>query len=525
MPLASPMYKWKAQIDFSFQVGFPNSMYTLLVSSCFSYLIALATYRLFFHPLHKYPGSIFAALTDWYEAYHNIVKCGGLVAEIDRLHKIHGPVIRIGPNKLHFNDRRAYHDIYTYGSTLFKDRNYYHGILAHCPEGTITTCDPQEAKRRRGLLGPLFSRQALLELEYTIQKKVDQLVNLLEECYSSPDSSTMLSSAYRSLTTDVITEYCFADSTNTLADPKFAHPVVQSVRDLIDRVWIQRHFPFIVKIITKLPPAFILWLLPPFQSYLDMKEKYERQIDNFIRNPDAFSNTDHETIYHHLLQPKDPGLRLSKHVLVQEAFNLVPAGSDTVGHTCTVGTYFALKDRSILQKLTKELREVWPDMGRPMSFVALEKLPYLTAFIKESLRVGLGLVHPLPRIVNQETTEIGGLKIPAGTVVAMSHYFMHTNADIFPDPHVFNPDRWLAGETKDMTLDLVSFSKGHRICLGINLAWTELYLIFGNIFRKLDLQLVDTTEQSDLNLESMSDFIAPQWKQLDYKVFVKRVHE
>ncbi|KAF9016362.1 hypothetical protein BDP27DRAFT_1440700 [Rhodocollybia butyracea] len=38
--------------------------------------------------------------------------------------------------------------------------------------------------------------------------------------------------------------------------------------------------------------------------------------------------------------------------------------------------------------------------------------------------------------------------------------------------------------------DLAPFSKGPRICLGLNLAWCELYLIFGNIFRRLDLQLL-----------------------------------
>ncbi|KIK66038.1 hypothetical protein GYMLUDRAFT_158707 [Collybiopsis luxurians FD-317 M1] len=464
--------------------------YTLIVSSCLSYLVTLAIYRLFLHPLHKYPGPIFAALTDWYEAYHNIVKRGGLVAEIDRLHKIHGPVIRVGPNKLHFNDRHAYHDIYTYGSTLVKERNFYYGISGHAPEGIVTTCDPQEAKRRRGLLGPLFSRQALVELEYTIQKKVDQLITLLEECYSSQNSSANISLAYRSLTTDVITEYCFADATNTLAAPDFSHPIVKSVHDFIGRVWYQRHFPFIIKIITSVPPNLVLSLFPVFKGFLDMKEKHERQVDNLICNPAALSHTTHETIFHHLLEPKNPGLRLSRDILVQEAFTLLAAGSDTVGHQCTVGTYFALKNPSIGRKLTKELHEIWPDKGRPMSFVALEKLPYLTAFIKETLRISIGIVHPLPRIISQDAAEIGGLKIPAGTIVEMSHFFMLMNKEVFPHPYTFNPDRWLVGETKDMMLDLVTFSKGSRMCL----AWTELYLIFGNIFRKLDLTLVAEEE-------------------------------
>ncbi|KAF9077869.1 cytochrome P450 [Rhodocollybia butyracea] len=148
---------------------------------------------------------------------------------------------------------------------------------------------------------------------------------------------------------------------------------------------------------------------------------------------------------------------------MDEAFILVAAGSDTVGNTCYVGTFYALKYPSIRQKLKEELEEAWVDKDRPMSYTALEKLPYLTAFIKEALRVSLGVMHPLPRVVGPSTTKIGGLKIPPGTVVAMSVKFLHTNPDVFPDPYTFNPDRWLAQDTSELLLDLAPFSKGPRI--------------------------------------------------------------
>lgn len=69
-------------------------MYLLLLTYfAFSYMGILTLYRLFFHPLHKYPGPILAAVTDWYEAYYSIIKKGGLVIEIERLHKLYGETI------------------------------------------------------------------------------------------------------------------------------------------------------------------------------------------------------------------------------------------------------------------------------------------------------------------------------------------------------------------------------------------------------------------------------------------------
>ncbi|KAJ3991848.1 cytochrome P450 [Lentinula boryana] len=411
-------------------------------------LSALAFYRLFFHPLHKYPGPILAALTDWYELYYNIVEGGALITKIDDLHNLH-------ETQLLFNERHAYHDIYTYGSTLVKDPGFYFGFMAHGPQGLVSTCDPEDAKNRRSLLGPMFSRRAVLELEFTVQLK--------------------MAMAYRSITTDVITEYCFAESANTLT-PGFDHPI---------QIWIQRHFPFLNSLTSKAPQKLVRWLLPGYKSYVEMKNQYERQIDGLLKNPDSLSGTNHETIYHHLLNPKNQA-PLSRKTLVDEAFTLVGAGSETVGGVCTVGTFYALKNRTIYRKLLEELCKAWPDKDMPMSYLALEKLPYLTAFIKEALRFSIGVCHPLPRIVGA-STEIGGYRIPSGTVVEMSPVFLHMNPDVFPDPYTFNPDRWLTGSTSEMVLDLAPFSKGPRICL----AWCELYLIFGNIFRNLKMTLLD----------------------------------
>ena len=63
---------------------------------------------------------------------------------------------------------------------------------------------------------------------------------------------------------------------------------------------------------------------------------------------------------------------------------------------------------------------------------------------------------------------------------------------------------------------LLSFSKGSRICLGINLAYQELYLVLAAVFRKYDLydktakekeqgptlMLYDTVRERDIDLDS-----------------------
>jgi cytochrome P450 len=66
----------------------------------------------------------------------------------------------------------------------------------------------------------------------------------------------------------------------------------------------------------------------------------------------------------------------------------------------------------------------------------------------------------------------------------------------FPSPHKFNPDRWLSPEVSLLENRFMPFSKGPRSCIGINLAYAELYLNLGHMVRWYDLELFETSESA-----------------------------
>ncbi|ESK85485.1 benzoate 4-monooxygenase cytochrome p450 [Moniliophthora roreri MCA 2997] len=475
------------------------------------YLTSVVVYRLLLHPLRKFPGPKLAAVTDFYQAYFDIVKGGAFLDHLRELHSEYGPVVRVGPNTLHFVNQKAYHDIYTQGQTLTKYKQFYECFGR---SDSFSFYDPKKARSRRALLNPLFSRRAILKLENVVQGRVDKLVQRLSTWPKTEPVN--LSFAFRCTTLDVISEYSFAQCFNALEVADFLHPIICAVHKSLPDFWKLKHFPILVKAKYIMPEWFTLWLNPGLKPLLDNERNLGAQVDKLLADKEVLKTADHETVYHHMLNPSEKAALnnqrapLTRQDLLDEAVTLIAAGSDTVGLICTVGAFYGLQNPDITQKIKQELKTVWPDPESSVSLTVLEKLPYLTAFLKETLRFGHGVVTPLPRVVGASNTIIDGSAVPVGTVVGMSCVFLHEDPNIFENPLEFSPERWLRADTREMDSNLAPFSKGPRICLGLNLAWCELYLIFANLFRKLDMRLADTTLE---DMRTYKEYLIPYWEE------------
>lgn len=134
--------------------------------------------------------------------------------------------------------------------------------------------------------------------------------------------------------------------------------------------------------------------------------------------------------------------------------------------------YFVLADVSVYKRLRAELDAAIPDPSPDIDDKTLSSLPYLSAVIEETIRLG-STFHGLPREVPEGGAVIDGTYIPGGTTVSVTSYVLHTSQDIFwPAPELFRPDRWLPeGLGPDSRVDktaILAFSAGkpsHFSCL------------------------------------------------------------
>ncbi len=68
----------------------PSALAAFGLLATIIYCLAVTFYRLFLHPIARFPGPKSAALTRWYEFYYEIVQQGQMTFHIQDLHKKYG---------------------------------------------------------------------------------------------------------------------------------------------------------------------------------------------------------------------------------------------------------------------------------------------------------------------------------------------------------------------------------------------------------------------------------------------------
>jgi cytochrome P450 family 135 len=118
---------------------------------------------------------------------------------------------------------------------------------------------------------------------------------------------------------------------------------------------------------------------------------------------------------------------------------------------------------------------------------------YLDAVVKESLRIR-PVIAGVGRVVRQRPFAIGGYEVPVGVEINPSIRTIHRRADLYPNPRVFSPERFLdetGGGRGPDTYTWVPFGGGTRRCLGASFALTEMRVVLARVLERAALSAAD----------------------------------
>ncbi|KAI0538391.1 cytochrome P450 family protein [Xylaria digitata] len=469
-------------------------------------------YRLYFHPLAKFPGPKLAAASFLYEGYYDVIKRGKYVHRIEEMHGQYGPIIRINPQELHVYDPTFYDSVYS-GSGKWEKPSYHvqsidQGVSAF---GTV---DHDHHRLRRGALNKFYSKQKVNALQHVIQNLANKLCDKLEP-YSNTGTPIDFEGAFGDFTLDAIAEYTIDSNLGLLDRDGFNGDLRKTFRGLGEVGHIAKIFPWVMTFLNSLPKWLVLATNPNIKVLLDWDDTCLRIAHHLLRtNPDE--TKEHPTVLREIIADPDlgPSEKTPKRLMF-EAKTLLNAGTGTVSWTLTTAIWYLTANPDIRARLRAEILTVMPDPRKPVKFQELEQLPYFTAVLKESLRLGYGATLRSARAAPDRVLQYKDWTIPPGTPVSITISHMHHNPDVFHDPMRFDPERWLGDPEKRHRLErsFVPFSRGTRNCLGSNLAWCELYIMVSQCVLRMDLEPFETTLE---HVEMYSDMIVSEpkrWKE------------
>ncbi|KAL4862829.1 hypothetical protein BDV12DRAFT_38719 [Aspergillus spectabilis] len=468
------------------------------------YYTLLIVYRLYLHPLSHIPGPKLAAITHGYEFYHNIVRGGLFVWEVRRLHQIYGPIIRINPREVHILDPDYYEEIYA--SSARKREKDPVLVAQFGLEGSgFGSVDAESHRQRRAPVDKFFSKRAIENTEGLIWKGIDKLAYYLQEAYKS-HSVISLDAGFAALTSDTIYEYVYGFNPGSLDKQGFNASIRDGINGLFRMAHLLYFFPILQTIMNAIPIG-VLERINPSAFALACQKR-----DLYLRGVEALKNAQEARKGGNLIQNL-ASLTMPEHMrspqrLMNEGFALIIGGTETTARTLAVGAWHLYSRHDIRQKLREELKTVMPTPESRPRWNELEQLPYLSGVVNESLRLSTGIANRSARVAPTEALIYNGYTIPPGTPVSETHCLILMDPKIFPNPEEFDPERWVRATAKGVRLDkyLVNFSKGTRMCVGLNLAYAELFLVIATLVRRFDLELFETPKA---NIDFARDFGTP----------------
>ncbi|XP_077785789.1 cytochrome P450 2J2-like [Podarcis muralis] len=332
-------------------------------------------------------------------------------------------------------------------------------------------------------------------MEHQIAEEARQLVEVIASSKGQPlDPSMPITNSVSNVICAVVFGYRFA-----LEDEKF-----QKLIEAIDFVLkfqgsiqhsLYEAFPWLVKHLPG-PHKKALSCMEMVVSFA--KEEIAKHKENLaLHDPQDF-------IDFYLLEMEknrnDPESNYDEENMAQCIFDLFVAGSDTTTVSLKWALLLLASHPDIQDKAYKEIDDVIGS-AHSISYQDKKKLPYINALIHETQRFKYALLFGVVRQCTEDV-KICGFLIPKGTTIIPDLRSVLLDPTRWEKPTEFNPNHFLDKNGQYVAREeYLPFGAGSRMCLGMQLAKTEIFILLTSLLRMFCFQLPEGVKE--VNMESI----------------------
>ncbi|TVY68675.1 Cytochrome P450 monooxygenase apf7 [Lachnellula suecica] len=364
--------------------------------------------------------------------------------------------------------------------------------------------------RKRRVLNSAFSEKAVRSAADFITTHVDRWNELLIDGNYGKEWTTPQNMADLTdyLIFDIMGDLCFGKSFD-LKEPgenPFRH-MPHTIAGYMQSVYPITQSPML---------RFWVWLKPrglddlferrapqkikEFYRFTESSVHRRRIEEEASRASGAGENGGRKDLFHHLFRAThgEENTGYSTGELLAEASLLVVAGSDTTSTTMAGLWFYLTRYPRVYDKLVDEILSTFRSADEIQIGTKLSSCKYLRACIDETLRTVPAGVCEMAREVLPGGLDIAGDHIPEGTSVGVGTWSITHNQEVYGDPWIFRPERWLVDSATGVTAEDVAraqdafnpFSIGQWNCVGQKMAMGELLITAAKTIYRMDVRLV-----------------------------------
>lgn len=469
-------------------------------------LLSLAIYRLHFHPLSPLPGPTLARITKLWLIWH--IRRGTSHTLLPSLHTKYGPIVRITPSQVLICSEESIRLAYNAG-TQFTKGSWYRVARAPRAPGEdgldlLTEMDRGKYKKQRRAIGPAYSVKGMEKHESKLSTYIETWIS------ASRGQQKDLADWTHIYAMDALSWFVLGKSWGYTekgydGGNLEASESIWSVFTVLGMIpWYVDLMHWLPKVggVLVLPASLALGLGMPkmwplleqvvpeigrrlrglestagveMRDRLGVIQKVEHDIPQNTGDGDGGSGKEEDLLASLMTLHSSKSASFPPSWVLGISLTNFGAGHDTVMITLAGLLYQLATHRQYITQLRLDMAA--QNISKDAGYTELiTKIPLFPLLLKESLRLVPAVSFYLPRIVPAGGATISNYHIPAGTTIGCHLWATHRDANVFPDPHAFKPERWMQDGSDEKRRQIsrmdhmyMGFGGQSRSCPGQNL--------------------------------------------------------
>ncbi|XP_059609524.1 probable cytochrome P450 305a1 [Phlebotomus argentipes] len=261
-------------------------------------------------------------------------------------------------------------------------------------------------------------------------------------------------------------------------------------------------FDFSGGILSDVP--WLRFIAPEFSGY-NLMLRFNEEIRSFLQNiiDDHHRNfsedkANEDFIYAFISEIQKGRPNYTDAYLMIIMVDLFLGGAHTTSITLDLALMTLALYEDIQEQVYEEVKRAKEDF---MKIAEHRSFPYTEAYLLEIARFYNVVPLSGPRRTLDDT-ELCGYNIPKNTTVLIGNQSVHMNKELWGDPEIFRPSRFLdeSGTKLCNSEKVLQFGEGRRLCLGISLAKAFLFTFLTGIVRDYKLSVAKKGRVPDQTL-------------------------